>query len=176
MDVHPTKNGMYRYWSIPIWSYRSRSLVYWKSTGNCKNWCLDFRPLTPMRYVTSGLCTGMMHDISKPTCRRVYIYTYDVIIRVYILYLWGYNMYWSFLILICVHGKNVCVYNIYIYITPLLLGARLFTNISPIYDPKWINFPYMEHMIWDSFKYVHIYIYICTYSKLSKYYRHIPQI
>ena len=43
----------------------------------------------------------------------------------------------------------------------MLLGARLFTNMSPIYDPKWINIPYMEHMIWDSFKYVNIiYIYM----------------
>ena len=43
----------------------------------------------------------------------------------------------------------------------MLLGARLFTNMSPIYDPKWINIPYMEHMIWDSFKYVNIiYIYV----------------
>ena len=34
MDVHPTKNGMYRYWSIAIWSIKItidhyRSLVEW---------------------------------------------------------------------------------------------------------------------------------------------------
>ena len=60
MDVHPTKNGINRYWSIPIWYFYSLYAGYWCHNFQLNSWQVDDFPKRSRADDWRSKCSAML--------------------------------------------------------------------------------------------------------------------